>query len=197
MCHVQCSYNCLRLHLLLAHHSSFSSRVMLSCKVHQFLSVLLVPNHQTLVMLKSLLPAWRRTNFLHLLQLHTVHIMETKTNRPTDSSLSKGWRAGRKHKKGGVRWMMSWQWGVGLALCWRCTVQQASVGSVWESCCLFSDLHGCLWSAEPTGGYHMSSVYSATWAQTMESQDVSLRGTIDPTLSVGGKPGRPNHIRPT
>ena len=30
----------------------------------------------------------------------------------------------------------------------------------------------------------------------LESQDVSFRGTIDPTVSVGGKPGRSDHIRP-
>lgn len=53
------------------------------------------------------------------------------------------------------------------------------------------------WSTGATWGYRMSPVYSATWAQTAESQDVSLRGTIDPTVSVGGKPGRSNHIRPT
>lgn len=59
------------------------------------------------------------------------------------------------------------------------------------------------WFLQPCGGRRervgdivCCPSIAATWAQTVESQDVSCRGTIDPTGRVGGKPGRSNHIRP-
>ena len=60
----------------------------------------------------------------------------------------------------------------------------------------FGDFSAVRWSAGASGGYRVSSVYSGNMSRDVKSQDVSFRGTIDPTVSVGGKPGRSDHISP-
>lgn len=134
---------------------------------------------------------------------------------PTDSLTAVSQRAAGKNKntkrerprrlnvdawartRGRLRWKMRWReredWpGADAAWCRR------PRSGLWGSAAVFSVISTAVWwSAGAAGGYRMSSVYSATWAQAVESQDVSLRGTIDPTVSVGGKAGRPDHIRAT
>lgn len=75
----------------------------------------------------------------------------------------------------------------------------AGLGQACEEVLLSSQ-----WILQPRGGrlqrvgdITCPTSITATWAQPVESQDVSFRGTIDPTASVGGKPGRSNHIRPS
>ena len=102
----------------------------------------------------------------------------------------------RESRRGWLRWKMSWR-ERRLAPCWRCIMLQALVRSMRKCCCHLSDFYSPAvvgWS--DWGDITCRASIVATWAQTVESQDVSLRGTIDPILSVGGKPGRANHIRP-
>lgn len=154
-------------------------------------------------------PCWRlcflpgaTEAFSHLLQLHTVHFLKSKSANTELAAVSQKATGEMENIKRERSWRLSGKIGCRerrLASRWRCITLRASSG-LWGSAAVFSVISTATWwSAGTTGGYRMTSVYTvaATWAQTVESQDVSFRGTIDPTVRVGWKPGRSNHIRPS
>jgi len=103
-----------------------------------------------------------------------------KESRGGEVNMCEGWKMswrGRRLARADGAYSSSPRWG----LCGSAAVFSVVSTAVW-------------WSAGATGGYRMSSVYSATWAQMVESL---VEGTIDPTVNAGGKPGGPKHIRLT